>query len=191
MTNITTILGDKVKSVEDDEQNEKQDSGQFAESMRRAFLGEIGSRMVDEYHNPVEAKIEISEEIGSEEHPESLSSEMGIDLPTGERTMLEDVVEEQLQELPEETVDEPLQESPKEPPSEIAEEQPKDDVPSEAREVVPGELPDEIPQELPSELPIELEPPKALPSESPKELPKELPIIYGAYPEMGEYHNKR
>ena len=178
MTNITTILGDKVKSVEDDEQKEKQDSGQFAESMRRAFLGEIGSRMVDEYHNPVEAKIEISEEIESEEHPESLSSEMGIDLPTGERTMLEDVVEEQLQELPEEVVDEPLQESSKETPSELAEEQPKElprDVSNEAQDVVPVELPDEAPQELLSEQPSELESPKALPSELPEGLPEESP----------------
>lgn len=192
VTNITTILGDKVKSVEDDEQKEKQDSGQFAESMRQAFLGEIGSRMIDEYHNPVEADREISETIESEEHPESLSSEIGIDLPTGERTMLDDVVEEQPQELPEETADEQLQESPKETPSKLAEVQPKElpkDVPTEAQEVVSGELSDEIPQELPSELPKESpsdlpkelpqelasELPNELPSESPSELPSELP----------------
>lgn len=178
MTNITTILGDRVKSVEDDEQKEKQDSGQLAESMRRAFLGEIGSRMVDEYHNPVEAKIEISEEIGSKEHPESLSNEMGINLPTGERTTLDDVVEEQLQELLEEAVDEPLQESLKETPSELAEEQPKElpkDAPTESQEIIPGVLPEEAPQELSSEQPSELESPKALPSESPKELPEESP----------------
>ena len=176
VTNITTILGDKVKSVEDDEQKEKQDSGQFAESMRQAFLGEIGSRMIDEYHNPVEADREISETIESEEHPESLSSEIGIDLPTGERTMLDDVVEEQPQELPEETADEQLQESPKETPSKLAEVQPKElpkDVPTEAQEVVSGELSDEIPQELPSGLPKES--PSDLPEELPQELPQELP----------------
>mgnify|MGYP001678809172 CR=1 FL=1 len=178
MTNITTILGDKVKSVEDDEQKEKQDSGHFAESMRQAFLGGIGSRMIDEYHNPVEADREISEETESEEHPESLSSEIGIDLPTGERTMLDDVVEEQPQELPEETADEQLQESPKETMSELAEEQPKElprDVSNEAQDVVPVELPDEAPQELLSEQPSELESPKALPSELPEGLPEESP----------------
>ena len=171
MANITTILGDKVKSVEDDEQKEKQDSEQFAESMRQAFLGEIGSRMIDEYHNPVETN--ISEENESEKHPESLSSEIGIDLPTGERTMLEDNVEEQPQELPEVVNDEQLQESPKETMSESPEEQPKENVPSEAREVVSGELPEEIPQELPSELPKES--PSDLPEELPQELPEELP----------------
>ena len=192
MTNITTILGDKVKSVEDDEQKEKQDSGQFAESMRQAFLGEIGSRMIDEYHNPVEADREISEENESEEHPESLSSEIGIELPAGERTVLDDVVGEQPQELPEEATDEQLQESPKETPSKLAEVQPKElpkDVPTEAQEVVSGELSDEIPQELPSglpkespsdlpgELPQELpqETPEEIPRESPQELPQELP----------------
>ena len=173
MANITTILGDKVKSVEDDEQKEKQDSEQFAESMRRAFLGEIGSRMIDEYHNPVEADREISEGTESEEHLESLSSEMGIDLPTGERTILDDMVEEQPQESHEETADEQLQESPKETMSESPEEQPKENVPSEAREVVSGELPEEIPQELPSELPKES--PSDLPEELPQELPEELP----------------
>lgn len=192
VTNITTILGDKVKSVEDDEQKEKQDSGQFAESMRQAFLGEIGSRMIDEYHNPVEADREISEENESEEHPESLSSEIGIELPAGERTVLDDVVGEQPQELPEEATDEQLQESPKETPSKLAEVQPKElpkDVPTEAQEVVSGELSDEIPQELPSglpkespsdlpgELPQELpqETPEEIPRESPQELPQELP----------------
>ena len=173
VANITTILGDKVKSVEDDEQKEKQDSEQFAESMRRAFLGEIGSRMIDEYHNPVEADREISEGTESEEHLESLSSEMGIDLPTGERTILDDMVEEQPQESHEETADEQLQESPKETMSESPEEQPKENVPSEAREVVSGELPEEIPQELPSELPKES--PSDLPEELPQELPEELP----------------
>lgn len=175
MANITTILGDKVKSVEDDEQKEKQDSEQFAESIRQAFLGEIGSRMIDEYHNPPETS--FSEGASGTEHQESLSSEMGIDLPTGERTMLDDKVEEQPQELPEEANDEQLQESPKETMSESPEEQPKEDAPNEAQEVVSGESPEEIPQEFPSELPKELpsELPKELPQELASELPNELP----------------
>ena len=180
MTNITTILGDKVKSVEDDEQKEKQDSGQFAESMRLAFFGEIGSRMIDEYHNPVEVDREISEETESAEHPKSLSSEIGIDLPTGERTTLdgslapEEISEGQQLELPKESVDEQLQES----PGELAEEQPRDllqDAPSNIQEVTSSEIPDEQPkdelEELPQELPSEL--PEVLPQESPSELPEE------------------